>query len=260
MDLENSLASKVAMVTGAASGIGRETSLAFARHGAKVAAVDANLVGAKETAQEINQTHGSAIAIPLDVADEAKWPAVIKKVEDELGGFDVLVNGAGIELVKMIAETSLEDFRRVTSVNLDGVFLGTKYALATMAARSGGSIINISSIAGILGMPRQTAYCASKGGVRLLTKAAAMEAAHLRANVRVNSVHPGAIDTPMVAEMVENMPHTNEAARASLANWHPLGRLGRPSDIASAILFLASDHSSFMTGAELVIDGGVTAQ
>ena len=252
---------KIALVTGGASGIGRETSAVFARHGAKVAVADINADGAQETVAEIARSGGEAIAVNLDVTREESWEAGVSQVVDAFGGLDVLVNSAGVELLKSIAETSLEDFRWLTGINVDGVFLGIKYSLPAMQASGGGSIVNISSIAGLIGFPNQAAYCTSKGAVRLLTKAAAMEAAALKSNVRINSVHPGVIDTPMARDFISGLePQQAEHRWQQLAALHPIGRMGEASDVASAILFLASDHSSFMTGAELVVDGGITAR
>jgi NAD(P)-dependent dehydrogenase (short-subunit alcohol dehydrogenase family) len=255
------LSGKVAMVTGGASGIGRETSQVLAANGAAVAVADLNVEGGAETVQLIENDGGQGAFVALDVTSEEAWETATSQVIDRFGGLDVLVNGAGIEEVKTIADSSLADFRRINAVNLDGVFLGVKYGMAAMRERGGGSIINISSIAGLRGYMRQAAYCASKGGVRLLTKAAAMEAAHYGYNVRVNSVHPGSIMTPMVDGMIsyDNNEERRQKRLQTLTNMHPIGRMGEPRDIADAILFLASDSSSFMTGSEVVVDGGVTA-
>ena len=252
---------KNCLVTGGASGIGRETCLLFAREGGTVWAADMNLAGAEETAALIAEAGGSGHAVPLDVTLEADWLAAIDTVQ-QAGGLDVLLNGAGIELIKTMAETSLEEFRRVQAVNVDGVFLGTKHGTAAMAATGGGSIVNISSVAGLTGHPRQVAYCTSKGAVRLLTKAAAVEAGVGGLDVRVNSVHPGIIETPMADDLIAHLP-SDEAraeARGRWADLHPIGRTGQASEVAQAILYLASDASSFVTGSELVIDGGMTAR
>ena len=254
------LAGKVALVTGGASGIGAETARLLAAQGAAVAIADINGEAGAANAAMIEEAGGRAAYIPLDVTDEASWQAAVRSVVDRFGGLHVLLNGAGIELVAKIGDTSLADFRKVMAVNLDGVFLGIKYAMPAMRDSGGGSIINISSIAGIRGYMRQIAYCGSKGGVRLMTKAAAAEAAHYGFNVRVNSVHPGTIETPMVQDMVAHRDEDGQkAAMEKMRQMHPIGRLGQPIDIANAILFLASDASSFMTGAEIVVDGGITA-
>ena len=251
---------KAALVTGGSSGIGRETALTLARAGARVAVADIDADKGAETVAALEGIGTEALFISLDVTDEASWRQAVEAAVGRFGRLDVLVNAAGIELVRMIHETSLDDFRRVMSVNLDGVFLGTKYGIAAMSKTGGGSIINISSIAGIRGYGRQTAYCASKGGVRLLTKAAAVEAAQNGLNVRVNSVHPGVIDTAMTRGMFGDRGDDAHQQRwEKLADLAPIGRVGEPSDIANMILYLASDASSFVTGAEMVVDGGITA-
>jgi len=249
------LQGKVALVTGAASGIGAETARLLAAQGADVAAADLNGAGAQETARTV-----SGLAIAMDVTSEADWARAMAETVSRFGGIDVLVNCAGIELVRGIAETSLADWRRVMSVNLDGVFLGTRAAIAAMS-KHGGSIINISSVAGINGFPRQAAYCASKGGVRLLSKAAAVECAEAGFGIRVNSVHPGIIDTPMAEGFVSQFEESlRPGVRQRMAQLHPMGRIGKAMDVAQCILFLASDASAFVTGAELVVDGGLTAR
>ncbi|MDP6344579.1 MAG: glucose 1-dehydrogenase [Alphaproteobacteria bacterium] len=251
---------KVALITGGASGIGRQAALLLAERGAGVAVTDIDAAGGADTVAAIAAAGGEAAFFPLDVTDEAAWEAAMAAVLERFGGLAILVNSAGIEMVRKIPDTSLADFRKVTSINLDGTFLGTKYGMAAMRD-GGGSIINISSIAGMIGVMRQLAYCASKGGVRLLTKAAAMEAAHYGYKVRVNSVHPGTTDPPMVRGMVSHRDEAGQQeALEKLRQLHPIGRLGQPMDIANAILFLASDASDFVTGTELVVDGGYTAQ
>lgn len=251
---------KVALVTGASSGIGRQTALTLGRAGARVVVADVNADGGGETVSALEGMGVDALFVTLDVTDETAWQKAIETTLSRFKRLDVLVNAAGIELVRTIADTSLEDFRRVMSVNLDGVFLGTKYGIEAMAKAGGGSIINISSIAGIRGYAKQTAYCASKGGVKLLTKAAATEAAQNGTNVRVNSVHPGVIDTAMTRGMFGDRNDENRQKTWNrLADLAPIGRVGEPSDIANMILYLASDASSFVTGAEMVVDGGITA-
>lgn len=253
MPATETLAGKVALVTGAASGIGAEASRLLAAHGAKVVAADQNLAGALQVADV------GGLGLAMDVTSESDWTRAIAETVAKFGGLDVLVNCAGIELVRSIADTSLEDWRRVMSVNLDGVFLGTRAALGAM--RKGGSIVNISSVAGLNGFSRQAAYCASKGGVRLLTKATAIECAEAGRGIRANSIHPGIIDTPMARDILDNV---DPAMRAEIeARWkllHPIGRIGSAMDVAQCILFLASDASAFVTGAELAVDGGLTAR
>jgi NAD(P)-dependent dehydrogenase (short-subunit alcohol dehydrogenase family) len=254
------LSGKVAIVTGGASGIGAETARLLAAKGAAVAVADINAEAGAANAAMIEAAGGRAAFFPLDVTSEASWETAVGAVLAQFGGLHILLNGAGIELVAKIPDTSLADFQKVMAVNLDGVFLGLKYAMPAMREAGGGSIINISSIAGIRGYMRQIAYCASKGGVRLMTKAAAAEAAHYGYNVRINSVHPGTIETPMVKALVAHRDAAGQAAAMEkMRQMHPIGRLGQPIDIANAILFLASDASSFMTGAEIVVDGGITA-
>ena len=254
MPAMETLKGKVALVTGAASGIGAETVRLLASHGAKVAIADRDAAGARNIAAE---TGGHAIE--MDVTSEADWKRTVDQAVATFGGLDVLVNCAGIELVRSLAETSYEDWRRVMSVNLDGVFLGTRAAIPAM--RKGGSIVNISSVAGINGFSRQVAYCASKGGVRLLSKAAAVECAEAGLGIRVNSVHPGIIDTPMAQDILGTVEaKLRPEIEARWKQMHPIGRIGRASEVAQCILFLASDASTFVTGTELVVDGGFTAR
>jgi NAD(P)-dependent dehydrogenase (short-subunit alcohol dehydrogenase family) len=248
---------KVALVTGAAMGIGAETARRLAREGAAVMLTDIADEAADAVVREIRAEGGTARYHHHDVSDEAGWETVVAATREAFGALHILVNNAGIAGGPFPLMThSLEDWRRVLSVNLDGVFLGLRHAGPLIAASGGGSIINLSSILGKVGLPEAAAYCASKGGVLLLTKSAALEWAPL--NIRVNTVHPGFIDTPMVANSVMLGPDGNEK-KAMLVAAHALGRFGIPREIADAILFLASDESSFMTGAELVVDGGYTA-
>jgi NAD(P)-dependent dehydrogenase (short-subunit alcohol dehydrogenase family) len=258
------VAGKVALVTGAASGLGAETARRLAREGAQVVLSDRNHELGAEIALEITGDGGDAFFVPHDVALEADWQAVIAATLARYGKLDVLINNAGIARGSAVAGSgelmthTLADWRTMMSINLDGVFLGVRYGGEAIAAGGrGGSIINLSSILGKVGFPGAAAYCASKGGVLLLTKAAAIEWAPL--NIRVNSVHPGFIETPMVANAIHESENANEM-RDQLIAAHALGRLGMPREIADAMIFLASDESSFMTGAELVIDGGYTAR
>jgi 3(or 17)beta-hydroxysteroid dehydrogenase len=248
--------SKVAIVTGGAGGIGGAISQLLAREGAGVVVTDLNEAGGEKVVGEINRDGGRAIFIKHDVTSEGDWARVIEKTLAEFGKLDVLVNNAGIMFVKPIEDISLEEWHRVMSINLDGVFLGTKHAVGAMK-KSGGSIVNMSSAVGIIGRPDDTsAYITSKGAVRLFTKAAAMEfskAGH-DYKVRVNSVHPGVIETPMTAGMSQD-PKLREV----LVSMHPIGFLGKPIDIAYIVLYLASDESRLVTGAEFVVDGGWTA-
>lgn len=255
------LKDRVALVTGGAQGIGEAAARALAQAGAKVVIGDVNDASGAEVAREIGGAY-----VSLDVCQEKDWVNAVEVVQRDFGGLDILVNNAGIFWLKPITETSLEDFQRMQQVNVEGVFLGMKHAIPAIAARGsqwkgGGSIINISSVAGLIGSPMTAAYCASKGAVRLMSKSAAMECASLNLPVRVNSVHPGIIDTAMAQQGFEyTAAEDEEAARASLAVHHPLGRLGEASDVADAVLFLASDNAAFMTGSEVVVDGGMTAR
>ncbi|HWA63648.1 MAG TPA: glucose 1-dehydrogenase [Caulobacteraceae bacterium] len=248
---------KVALVTGGASGLGAETARRLAREGAKVALTDLAEDAGRAVADEIAAAGGTAIFLVQDVADEARWTEVVQAVLDRFGRLDVLVNNAGVSGgQEPLLGGSFEAWRRVLSINLDGVFLGLKTVAPVMAEAGRGSIVNLSSILGKVGLPGAPAYCASKGGVLMLTKAAALELAP--AGVRVNSVHPGFIETPMVTNAFRQSENENEM-RDMIVSRHALGRLGVPREIADAIVFLASDESSFMTGSELVVDGGYTA-
>lgn len=248
---------KVALVTGAAMGLGAATARVLAREGAAVLLTDLADEEADSVVRAIRADGGRAAYRHHDVTDEAGWEAAVAAAKAEFGALHILVNNAGIAGGPFPLMThSLEDWRRILSVNLDGVFLGMRHAGPLIAESGGGSIINLSSILGKVGLPEAAAYCASKGGVLLLTKSAALEWAPL--NIRVNSVHPGFIETPMVANSVMLQADGNEK-KAMLVAAHALGRFGVPREIADAILFLASDESSFMTGAELVVDGGYTA-
>ena len=248
------LADKVAIVTGAASGLGAETARRFVAEGALVMLTDRDPAVA-DVAASIGDRADFAIH---DVTEEADWVSVVAHTTERFGRTGILVNNAGVTGAGLDLLThSLEDWRRILSINLDGVFLGLRHCGPVMAAKGGGSIVNLSSILGKVGLAGAAAYCASKGGVTLLTKAAALEWAPL--GIRVNSVHPGFIDTPMVANALHAAENGNEM-RTLLIAAHPVARMGVPREIADAVVFLASDESSFMTGAELVIDGGYTAQ
>ena len=255
-DAMNRVLGKVGIVTGAGGAIGRAIALLLAKEGAKVTISDTHEVRGKDAAEEISRAGGEALFVKHDVTCEADWGEVIRTTQDRFGKLDILVNNAGVMLWKNIEKTSLEEWRWLMGVNLEGVFLGTKYAMGAMKMSGGGSIINISSVAGLVGTLDTSAYHASKGGVRLFTKAAALECskAGYDYNIRVNSVHPGVIKTPMVEELFKD----KEKMKTALS-WHPIGRFGEPEDVAYGVLYLASDESKFVTGAELVIDGGWTA-
>lgn len=250
------LAGKIAIVTGAGSGLGAATARRLAAAGAAVMLTDREPAG-ETVALAIAATGATASFARHDVTIEADWAAVVAATLAAFGRIDILVNNAGIAVGSPLLEETLEGWRQTMAVNLDGVFLGMRAVGPAMVAQASGSIINLSSILGKVGSPGVAAYCASKGGVLMLTKAAAIEWAPL--GIRVNSIHPGYFETPMVTNAIAASDDGN-AMRTQIIAAHPLGRLGHPSEIADAVLFLASDESSFMTGAELVVDGGYTAQ
>jgi len=250
---------KVALVTGGRRGLGEASAVLLGREGAKVAITDRKADGADAVLNRISAAGGKAIFIQQDVAKEEDWRRTLDDVLKQFGRLDILVNNAGVGAGKNVEELTLDDWRWVMSVNLDGVFLGTKYAIGAMKKSGGGSIINMSSIEGMVGDRRLAAYDASKGGVRILTKSAALHCAKAGYNIRVNSLHPGFIDTPMVTGFVKAQGDA-AAARKELEQLHPIGHLGEPDDVAYAVLYLASDESKFVTGSELVVDGGFTAQ
>ncbi|MBX3489380.1 MAG: glucose 1-dehydrogenase [Parvibaculum sp.] len=263
---------KVALVTGAASGIGRGAALALAAEGAKLVVTDVDEAGLKETAALIGKAGGTASAHKHDVTSEARWAEIVAAVKAEFGGLHILVNNAGIAIGASIFEMSYEEWTRQQSINVDGVFFGVKHAIPLIAASGGGSVINISSVAGLQGAPGLAGYCATKGAVRLFTKAVALECAQGQMNVRVNSVHPGIIETAIWQKMTpggtdaiaSSVLPIAEGANAidpnAIAATTPLGYAGVPADIAAGIVYLASDESRYMTGSELVIDGGMTAR
>jgi NAD(P)-dependent dehydrogenase (short-subunit alcohol dehydrogenase family) len=265
---------RVAFVTGAASGIGRAAAIALAREGAQVMLTDIDAPGGRETAKMIEANGGIAQFRGQDVTEEDRWAELMTRTLALFGRLDILVNNAGIGIGVPITEMTLDQWNRQISINMTGVFLGVKHAIPAMRTAKpsgnyrGGSIINISSVAGLVGSPGLTAYCATKGGVRLFSKAVAMECAAAGDGIRVNSVHPGIIDTPIWAKIDAGgilqtlSPEGSNAppADAIAANGTPLGFAGQPADIADGIVFLASDESRYMTGSELVIDGGWTAR
>ena len=248
------VADKIALITGGASGIGRATAKLLAAEGAHVAVSDINLDGARATAADIG---GDAIALEHDVTDEASWQSVLAETEGTLGGLHVLVNCAGIVALGTVEETTLEDWRRVHAVDLDSVFLGCKLAVPVIARHGGGSIVNLSSISGIVAAHNLAAYNSAKAGVRHLTKSVALHCARQGYDIRCNSVHPAFIDTAMLDDILRR--GTREEGLERLARQVPLGRVGDTEDIAWAVVYLASDESKFMTGAEMVLDGGVSA-
>ena len=256
------VAGKIALVTGGASGIGCASAKRLAAEGAFVLVTDVDDALGEATVAAIRDAGGSADYLHHDVASEPAWEAVIARLKATQGGLHILVNNAGIGIGGSLLDMSLVDWRRQQAINLDGVFLGLKHGIALMKESGGGSVINISSVAGLKGSPNLAAYCATKGGVRLLTKGAALECAQQGWGVRVNSVHPGVIDTPIWTKV--NPDYFQDGANAvdvdAMAQLGvPMGIPGKPEDIANGVLFLASDESSYMTGTELIIDGGITA-
>jgi NAD(P)-dependent dehydrogenase (short-subunit alcohol dehydrogenase family) len=250
---------KVAIVTGGASGIGAACAATLAREGAKVVITDIDDASAQAVVGKIVAAGGEAICLHQDVSIEEEWPGVIEATERRFGQLNVMMANAGIGILCKAIEMSLADWRRQTAVNLDGVFLSVKYAVPAMRRAGGGSIIITSSVAGLRGSAGLAGYCATKGGVRLFAKAVAMECAAEGDGIRINTVHPGVIDTPIWTKISSaagrNTPiDPNEVSKSGV----PLSRVGQAQDIANGVLFLASDASSYMTGAELVIDGGMT--
>ncbi|GAF41861.1 3-alpha-(or 20-beta)-hydroxysteroid dehydrogenase [Agrilactobacillus composti DSM 18527 = JCM 14202] len=241
------LTGKVAIVTGGSMGIGRAVTERFVAEGAEVIVADLN----EETGRDYIDKLANAYFYHLDVVDETNWEALFKWAIAKFGKVDVLVNNAGIDIMADIAHAKLSDWQKIIGIDLTGTFLGTKHAVLNMTGQKSGSIINMSSTAGLVGNPMATAYSAAKGGVRMLTKSAAIYAAQY--NIRVNSVHPGVTATPLVKSI------DPAKTKKALANT-PLARMADPSEVANLILYLASDESGYSTGSEFVVDGGTTAQ
>ena len=246
------LEGKVAMITGGARGMGAAEAKLFAREGAKVVVVDVLEEDGQKTVEQINELGGDALFIRLDVTSEENWQRAVREAVSRYGKLDVLVNNAGISIPSWIEETTVEDWDRTMNVNAKGVFLGTKAVAPEMRKAGGGSIVNISSTAGIAGMVDRAAYTSSKGAVRIFTKSTAIEFAG--DGIRANSVHPGLIRTPMTQDRLDDPEFLGPRM-----NNLPMGRAAEPEEVAYGVLYLASDESSYVTGAELVIDGGFTA-
>jgi NAD(P)-dependent dehydrogenase (short-subunit alcohol dehydrogenase family) len=250
----NRLEGRVVVVTGGAKGIGRACCAKSAEEGAKVVVADINVKEGRKTLEGVFAAGGQGFFIRHDVRSDKNWKAVIYKL-------DALVNSAGIATLKRfrrdVEHTDLKEWRAIMAVNMEGVFRGTKYAINCMKKR--GSIINICSTSGIVGDYDLAAYTASKGGVRLFTKSAALHYGRMVYNIRINSVHPAAVDTDLLRSYFKTQPDPAYARKLSVSD-HPLHRIGTPEETANGVVFLASDESSFMTGSELVIDGGLTAK
>lgn len=252
-------AGQVALVTGAASGIGRTTALLLAREGGIVLAADIDDSGAASTAESIRSAGGTAVGHALDVTSEAGWDAAVGLAEGSWGRLHVLVNCAGVAQVRPVADTTYADWRRVLAVNLDGVFLGTRAAVRAMRPAGGGSIVNVASVSGIKATPASAAYCASKAAVIMLTRAVAVECVQDGSGVRVNAVAPGGVKTPLWGKT------EGAASVVGTDQWNapldgPIGkRFAEPDEVAQAILFLASAEASYITGTVLTVDAGYTA-
>ena len=242
-------------MTGAASGLGRAIAAAFVAEGARVALADIDRTGGERVARELGP---AALFLEHDVGDEPSWERSLDAAVAAMGGLHILVNNAGVGPIGDVERTSLEQWHFVHRVNLDGVFLGCKHGIPRIRESGGGAIVNMSSVAGLIGVHNMAAYCSSKGAVRLLTKSVAMHCARRRYGIRCNSIHPVYTATPMVDRMLAGARDA-ERTRQALADMIPLGRIGRPEEIAQMAVYLASDESALVTGAEFVIDGGLSA-
>lgn len=255
------LAGKGAIVTGGASGIGEACSETLAREGASVLITDIDDLRGKDVVARISKAGGKAHYLNHDVRDEASWPGVIADAEKRFGRLDIMVANAGIGIMAPIATMTLADWQKQQAINLDGVFLSIKHAIPALKKQGGGSIVLMSSVAGLRGAPGLAAYSATKGGVRLLAKSVALE--HAADNIRCNSVHPGIIATPIWEKIPTGAQGNRSNApidpRERAAATVPLPRVGEAQDIANGVLFLCTDLANYMTGQELVIDGGMTA-
>lgn len=249
------LENKVVLISGGASGIGAETARLVVREGGKAVLADRDEAKGRALAAELG---ASTHFVALDVVQEPSWQAAVAATKQKFEALHGLLNAAGVGVRNSIEDCSLEEYRRVNDINSLGTFLGCKTAIPAMKASGGGSIVNISSVLGLRGASYAMAYCASKGAVRTLSKNVALHCAQMKYNIRCNSVHPGYIDTPMIAPRL-NQNVENMTGRQYLEELHPLGRLGRAEEVANMILFLLSDESSFSTGSEFVCDGGLTA-
>ena len=250
------LEGKTALVTGAASGIGLQTSIRLAEEGALMMMTDINHEKGLQQAEKLG---ANAAFLKLDITEEEEWISVLDETVKRFDRLDILVNSAGMVLIADVEQITLEDWRKVHAVNLDGTFLGCKHGVRVMKEFGAGSIINLSSVSGMIGGFNLAAYNSSKGAVRMLTKSVALHCARAGYGIRCNSIHPTFIETPMLESMIRDSPNP-EKARQTLVRQVPLGRIGKPDDVANMIVYLASDESTFVTGTEMVIDGGAIAQ
>ncbi|MBO3459424.1 SDR family oxidoreductase [Aetokthonos hydrillicola Thurmond2011] len=249
--MECQLDGKVALVTGASSGIGQATAIAFARSGAKVVLASRRVTKGENTACRIQEAGGEAIFVKTDISKDAEVKALVNKTMDVYGRLDFACNNAGVPACGKLTEMSEDEWDQVINVNLKGIWLSLKYEIPAILKQGGGAIINVASGAGVVGFAGYSCYCASKGGVIALTRAAAME--YAKTGIRINAVSPGAIDTEMLATLPPSV-------LAQIAAGHPIGRIGKPEEIAHAVVWLCSDAASFIVGHNMVIDGGYTAQ
>jgi len=250
---------KKAFISGAAQGLGAAMARKLADEGARVSLGDINFAGVQEVAAAINAAHGegSAFAFALDVTKEDQWIAVLGQADAAMGGLSVLINNAGILIGGDIEELAFESWKKVMEVNVDSAFLGAKHAMPYLRRNQPGSIINISSIAGLIASHNMPSYNASKAAVWMLSKSVALHCARQKLDIRCNSIHPTFVDTPILDEFRTQLGKAE--AEAKLGRQVPLGRIGAPEDVANAALYLASDESRFVTGAELKVDGGISA-
>ncbi len=246
---------RVALVTGAGRGLGEAAAYRLADEGARVVVTDVNEEGVRETAGAIRDRDGEALPLEHDVTEPARWEEVVEETLETFGGLDVLVNNAGVATNRSLPEIDLQDFREVMEVNATGTFLGMQQCAPMMADRRGGSIVNLSSVAGIAGVRDHTSYGASKGAIRTMTKDVAIE--YAEENVRANSIHPAYIDTPMARGIEEGSSLSLEELSERVI---PMGHAGEPDDVAWLVVYLASEESRFITGAEIPVDGGFLAQ
>ncbi len=251
------LIDKVAIITGAGSGIGQAAAVLFAREGAKVVVADISVPGGRDTVAQITAQGGQALAVEVDVSQSSQVQRMVRTAKDAYGRLDILFNNAGTNLAATVTETGEEDWERMMAVNVRGVFLGCKYAIPVMIENGGGVIINTSSAAGVVGLKGLAAYTASKGAVLQLTRNIALD--YAEHNIRANALCPGVTESPMTLAVIESQ-RDPEAMRQRMDSGRPLGRMAQPEEMAKAALFLASDDSSFMTGAPLIVDGGYTAE